>query len=614
MIRYELVTPRPVTWGKIHLYGLLGASMLASLAAPEAASSAEAVRTAALPPATQNVREADLPSVLAFEDAQRYRRIFDLQDAGNWAASDRDIAEINDRVLLGDVLAQRYLHRGYHTQYQELADWLASYADLPIARAIYPLALKRHPVGAPAPAKPAFAQAAIRSPSDDDFETPTASPGARSAADLERAYRLKDSIRRLAQVNPAKAEAILAGSEAKLLLDDADMDEARGIIAEGYLSAGDAQRALELSANGHGAAHPTAEWEAGLADWRLKQYSDARKHFEAAAKSPAAGPLLASAAAFWAARTALRNRHPELVNYWLGVAAQHPHTFYGLLARRTLGVDTYFNFDNGAFTEADARAIMSTPGGRRALAFLQIGDIARADVELRGLAARGDVPLRQSVAALADRANLPALSFQIAAALSSSSKRDHDRALFPVPQWTPQGGFTVDRALLFALMRQESQFLPDAKSQAGAVGLMQLMPATAHSLATRIGMTPHGKPDLTDPEVSLTLAQEYIGELTGNAGIGKSLLLIAAAYNSGPAPIQRWLASPELRQDPLLFVESIPSRETRSFTRQVMANYWIYRQRLGQPTPDLDALAAGRWPTYTAFDAPSGQGGRYAAN
>src|SRR5271154_5446492 len=154
MNHYELVTPRPVTWGKIHLYGLLGASMLASLAAPEAASGADAVRTAALPPATQNVRESDLPTILAFEDAQRYRRIFDLQDAGNWAASDREIAEINDRVLLGDVLAQRYLHRSYHTQYGELAAWLASYADQPAAKLIYPMALKRHPANAPLPAKP----------------------------------------------------------------------------------------------------------------------------------------------------------------------------------------------------------------------------------------------------------------------------------------------------------------------------------------------------------------------------------------------------------------------------------------------------------------------------
>ena len=614
MIRYELVTPRPVTWGKIHLYGLLGASMLASLAAPEAASGAEVVRTAALPPSTQNVREADLPTVLAYEDVRRYRRIFELQEAGNWGASDLEIGQINDRVLMGEVLAQRYLHKGYHTTYSELAEWMANYADQPQARNIYPLAVKRHAGSAPAPAKPVFGQAPIRSGSDDDFDTPTASAGARSAAELERTYRLKDAIRRLAQVNPAKAEAILAGSEAKQLLDSGDMDEVRGIIAEGYLSAGDAQRALELSATGSSAARPSAEWEAGLADWRLKQYGDARAHFEAAAKSPGAGPMLASAAAFWSARTALRNRHPELVNYWLGVAAQHPHTFYGLLARRTLGVDTYFNFDNGAFTDADARAIMSTPGGRRALALIQIGDIARAEIELRGLAARGDANLRLSVASLADRANLPALSFQIAAALSSSSKRDHDRALFPVPQWTPQGGFTVDRALLFALMRQESQFLPEAKSQAGAVGLMQLMPATAHSLAQRVGMSSHGKPDLTDPEVSLTLAQLYIDELTSTTGIGKSLLLIAAAYNSGPAPIQRWLASADVRQDPLLFVESIPSRETRSFTRQVMANFWIYRQRLGQPTPDLDALAAGRWPTYTAFDAPSGQGSRYAAN
>ena len=613
MIRYELVTPRPGTWGKIHLYGLLGASLLAGLAAPEGASGAEVVRTAALPP-TQNVREADLPTVLAFEDAQRYRRIFELQEAANWGAADLDIDQINDPVLMGDVLAQRYLHRGYHTTYSELADWMASFSDQPQARNIYPLALKRHPAGAPMPAKPAFGQASVRSGSDDDFDAPAASAGARSAAELERAYRLKDSIRRLAQVNPAKAEAILAGPEAKTLLDHADMDEVRGIIAEGYLSAGDAQRALELSASGGNAARPSAEWEAGLADWRLKQYGDAGKHFEAAAKSPAAGPKLASAAAFWSARTALRTRHPELVNYWLGIAAQHPHTFYGLLARRTLGVDTYFNFDNGAFNEADARAIMSTPGGRRALALLQIGDPVRAEVELRALADHGDAALRLSVAALADRANLPALSFQIAAALSISGKRGGDRALFPVPQWTPQGGFTVDRALLFALMRQESQFLPEAKSQAGAVGLMQLMPATAHSLAQRIGMSNHGKPDLTDPEVSLTLAQEYIGELTSNPAIGKSLLLIAAAYNSGPTPIQRWLESPEVRNDPLLFIESIPARETRSFTRQVMANFWIYRQRLGQPTPDLDALAAGRWPTYTAFDAPSGQGSRYAAN
>jgi len=146
-------------------------------------------------------------------------------------------------------------------------------------------------------------------------------------------------------------------------------------------------------------------------------------------------------------------------------------------------------------------------------------------------------------------------------------------------------------------MRQESQFLAEAKSQAGAVGLMQLMPATAHTIAMRIGMTPHGKPDLTDPEVSLTLAQEYIGELTGNAGHRQEPAADRRRYKQRPGGRSSagWRAGTAPGSAALRGEHS--SRETRTFTHQVMANFWIYRQRLGQPTPDLDALAAGRWPT-----------------
>jgi hypothetical protein len=78
--------------------------------------------------------------------------------------------------------------------------------------------------------------------------------------------------------------------------------------------------------------------------------------------------------------------------------------------------------------------------------------------------------------------------------------------------------------------------------------------------------------------------------------------------------VQRWDSSPELTRDPLLFIESIPSRETRTFTERVLANYWIYRQRLGQPVPDLDALAAGDWPTYTALDSTTEPDRRHAEN
>jgi soluble lytic murein transglycosylase-like protein len=119
---------------------------------------------------------------------------------------------------------------------------------------------------------------------------------------------------------------------------------------------------------------------------------------------------------------------------------------------------------------------------------------------------------------------------------------------------------------------------------------------------------------LADPEVNMALAQQYITELMQNEHIKGSLVLIAAAYNCGPGAVQRWQADAQLRKDPLLFLESIPSHQTRTYTQRVLANYWMYRQRLGQPSPDLDALAAGEWPTYTALDRPPEPDRRHAEN
>jgi soluble lytic murein transglycosylase len=116
---------------------------------------------------------------------------------------------------------------------------------------------------------------------------------------------------------------------------------------------------------------------------------------------------------------------------------------------------------------------------------------------------------------------------------------------------------------------------------------------------------------LADPEINLALAQEYITTLLADEHIKGNLVLLAATYNRGPGAL-RWQSSAELRKDPLLFIESIPTQQTRVFTQRVLANYWIYRQRLGQGSPDLDALAAGQWPTYTALDAKTEPDRRHA--
>ena len=132
---------------------------------------------------------------------------------------------------------------------------------------------------------------------------------------------------------------------------------------------------------------------------------------------------------------------------------------------------------------------------------------------------------------------------------------------------------------------------------------MQLMPATAADIAERAGLS--GKLDLFDPEVNLSLGQRYIRHLFKHEAIQGDLFRLVAAYNSGPRKLEEWRRRDDFNGDPLLFIESIPSRETRLFIERVLASYWIYRHRLDQPTPSLDAIAAGQWPTYTPLEQGS---------
>jgi soluble lytic murein transglycosylase-like protein len=304
----------------------------------------------------------------------------------------------------------------------------------------------------------------------------------------------------------------------------------------------------------------------------------------------------------------LRAKRPQLVNYWLGNAADYPRTFYGLIARRALGLDSYFDFESEPFTTRDAQTLQDYPAGRRALALLQVGQTARAEMEVRHLAKGAPPSVVPSLVALADRGGMPAVSLQLAR--QTGEGRRHDHAMFPMPRWEPKGGWMVDRALLFALMRQESEFLPHAESGAGARGLMQLMPSTAHAVAEAAGVAlkdrkhVKGKPadKLLEPETNIALAQHYIGELMAHPGIRNNLLLLTAAYNSGPGTVAKWRSRAELKDDPLLFLELMPARETRVFVQRVLTNYWAYRTRLGQPAPELDALVEGRWPTYVSQD------------
>lgn len=538
--------------------------------------------------AARQGRLAGMPSVLSQADANLYRAIAAAQEKNDWAGADRLIRRLDDTSLVGDFLARRYLSEDYRPSAGELKAWLATYDGSVFAPDIRALAGQK----AGRTARP---NAAVLQNDEsavwEDFSAPvnTALPAAEQRKVSAFKARFRASLR---QKDFERASALIKeGGGLSRLLRPVDIDEMKTAFAASLFGDGRDSEVLqwaEAAAERSGDVLPEAHWVAGLSLWRMDNHAAAARHFEAVANAPSASHWLSSAGAYWAARANLAAGRPEVVNHWLHLASANSSSFYGLLARRTLGQDIHYSWDARPFTDLDAEILMRVPAARRGLALLQIGDMEGAEDELASLADRAAPSLAPSLLALAHAAALPRLALR----LSDREGYLYDGAGFPVPDWRPLNGWAVDKALILAIARQESGFNPRAKSPAGALGLMQLMPATARTLGVR------GK--LTDPAVSLEYGQRYVKRLLEDDGIRGNLLFLVASYNSGPGNVARWLKTIRHEGDALLFMESIPARETRAFVARVMANYWVYRSLLGQSSPSLASLASGDWPIYDA--------------
>lgn len=536
---------------------------------------------------------AGFPQPVAPSDAARLRRIFDLQARGEMAAAAREADRLDDRRLIGHVLADRW-QRGTAASVAELTAWLTSHADHPDAPAIHALLVRRAPRGTQLPAAPsvqALADDVQVVPEEND---PPARTVARNAA-LDRTVRDRardgdaaGALAAIARARPAATYGAMLRAEVAFALFQAGRDEEALAIA------------TEAARNAPGTAFPG--FVAGLAAWSLGRPEVALAQFEAAARAEVASPATRAAAAFWTARAAVRARRPQLYVPWLTQAAQEPRTFYGLLARRTLGLPMGFAWEREVAGESEAAAVAETAGGWRALALLQIGQRDRAEAELRVLWPRvqGNAGVMRAMLAVAATAGMTDLAAQLASLQQSADGRPRDFARFPLPRLEPQNGFRMDPALLYALARQESNFDPSAVSRAGARGLLQIMPATASYVTGDASLRGAGARRLHDPGFALEVGQRYIHYLARHEQVGGDLIRLLAAYNNGPGNLARWQPSVRHRGDPLLFIESIPVGETRAFVQRVLTYSWIYAARLGTPAPSLDQLAAGQFPRFLA--------------
>ncbi len=547
----------------------------------------------------------DLPAVLKPADADLYRRIFELQEKARWKQADALIKKLSDDVLLGHVYFQRYMHpTAYRTSYKEMLNWLDKYADHPGAEQVYQLALKRRPKNWRYPAKPKHVRATNAQVSRDSYSERTEY---QHLAAWKRTYirRTQRHIRiYVHRGQPTRALSLLNSKKSQRVFDKVSLDESRAHIANGYFHAGMDEKALELgvpAAARSGKAIPAAYWWTGLAAWRKGDFTTAAHLFGAMAESKLKSEWTVAAAAFWAARAYLVGQEPEQVNHYLHIASKYPRTFYGLLAIRALGVEPDFNWDRPEMNEAAWQALRREPAVRRAVALIQADKEDGAEAELKRIAFSLSPEAGRAVLNVAVEYKLPSLALRIGRILSDTAGEDYDLALYPLPDWEPRNGFTIDKALVFAVMRQESNFRTRAKSRAGARGLMQLMPRTARFMA---GKRARGLPrhQLFDPELNMSLGQKYVEHLLDDPNIDGDLFYTVAAYNGGPGNLRKWRRRTDYQGDPLLFIESIPLYETRDYVERVLTNLWIYRYRFGQPAPSLDALASGEWPSYTPLD------------
>ena len=546
--------------------------------------------------------------VISDADAKRYRLIFELQADGNWDAADALIGQLQDPVLMGHVQFQRYMHpTAYRSSFDELADWMAAYGDHPFANQIHALALKRQPAGAKAPARPRIGRSAIGAMENYGFiPRRYRSDRHRSAATSQQVNNLMQTIRNLAARGyPDDAFDKLASEETKRLLDPHEFDLARAEVATSYFHQAQYQRAIDLgNASARSDLHylDGVNWTVGLAHWKLGEYKEAAAEFIQVADSKNVSPWKRSAAGFWAARSYQKLGDRRSAQKWLQAAARYPGTFYGLLSAASLDNNPNFHWQTPPLNAERLALLQQDPAAKRGLALIQVGQKDLAEEELRRVNPRGNQAVEEALVAVAEDVGLPGLAVRIGSRFRPENAARYDTALYPIPPWTPDTGFQVDRALVFGFMRQESRFDPTAQSGVGASGLMQLMPRTAEYMGDETLYDGSDRDQLFEPAVNIELGQRYLAYLLQSQFVNNDLMLLAAAYNAGPGNLQHWRRKVSYADDPLFFIESMPIHETRVFVERVLTNVWIYRMRFNQPTPSLMALARGQRPLYQALE------------
>jgi soluble lytic murein transglycosylase len=320
----------------------------------------------------------------------------------------------------------------------------------------------------------------------------------------------------------------------------------------------------------------------------LKDGDRAMNHFQNLSKI-ATSRTDKSRALYWIGRTQAAQGNKGAARQSYKAAAQFSTLYYGQLAREQVGLGNEPEKINSGDFSAAAKARVERDEVVRAFRLMQrAGANSQLHIFMPAIAARFDKIEDMNAAAAMfhdEGGTTMALRF---AKVAGQNGVDIDSWAYPLrglPDWK-QIGKPIEKALVFGLSRQESEFNARAGSHVGAQGLMQLMPGTAKIVARQYRL-PFAKSKLTsDPVYNVKLGAAHLADLVED--FRGSYVLTLVAYNAGPGRSVEWMrdyGDPRGGQvDPIDWVESIPFQETRQYVQKVMQNVHIYRSRLAPHT------------------------------
>ncbi|MBP3397913.1 MAG: lytic transglycosylase domain-containing protein [Alphaproteobacteria bacterium] len=546
-----------------------------------------------------NILAAALPQVLTDVDASLYEQIFMLQDKEKINTAIKVQNQIADKLLMNEVLYQRYISDSYRTRGREIVEWMELYYDMPGAVRMQKLAkIKQATVRKP------FVPKIMTGPeSIETAQSETWTAKKYSGSTEKNINKFKSAIR---SGSTKVAREILESKSFKKKLTESDYGRLAGRLSYIYYTNGEMELAKKWGFVASDANSEYGLWSMGLLYFKEEKYAEAQKYFSRILDLKQINNARKTEAAFWAGRSADFNGDRATAKKYWRVAATHPMAFYGALSATMLGQQPEYEFFENDVTNEDYQELMESEYGKMALALLQVGRKDRAEEYLKYLVtSKASDRTLHAVNAIATEFSMPRLSIQSASVIKDRGILEIDddiiySAQYPLPDWEPMGGWSIDRALLLAITKQESNFRTSAKSGAGANGVMQLMPSTAKRVA-RANKLDITQMDMSNPEHNMFLGQQYIVDLLAHPSVENSIIKMLAAYNAGMGTMVKFEKS-FYTYDPLLYIESFPAYETRSYIKRVMSNLWLYRARLNQPLTSMKELANGNWPLYNSED------------